>query len=135
MTIVAEAPIYDLEIEQGTDWSEDFRFLTIDKVPIDFSGCAFECPVKREPSPGAPVVFNVVVALVPEVVDGVTKHTGVQLLVSHNQTAALVVGAKWNDAASKFVYNLDVIDSLGQRERLLKGQVILFREVKQPGGI
>lgn len=103
------AATYDIEIEQGADWTRDLFVTTATQGAIDLTGRTFSSEIRQFPSGTVATAIGVTVV----------SAAGGQVRLSVTSAASLVVptaGAK---------YDLFMVTSAGVSTRLLAGSVSL----------
>lgn len=101
------AAAYDIQIEQGADWSRDLFLTTATQGAISLSGRTFSAQIRQFPSGTVATSINCTVV----------SAAGGQLRLSVTSAASLLVptaGAK---------YDLFMVTSAGVSTRLLAGSV------------
>ena len=122
-----EAPVDDLEIEQGTDWSEIIDLLDCEGNQTDMTGWQFFFYGKKSPERSGPIAFTFTTSFVP---GSANKEILVKLPAAVSD--ALPVGSTAKDPASKYWYDYDAIDTLGDKHRMKKGSIVFFRNIHPP---
>jgi hypothetical protein len=120
-----KAGLYNLNIEQGADWTLDFSYKDADKNPFDFTGCTVSMQIR--PS------FNSK-DVVLEVKNQAISGYKVILTLNSILTSQIKIDTKkltWNEGrqAQAFVYDIEITDLSGQLTRILQGQAFIYPEV------
>ncbi len=119
---MSEAPIRNLVIEQGVDWSESFQILDSTGAVVNLAGCSIIGEARRQADRTTAVAFSFTFAI------NFGTNT-ITVSVARAITTALTVGKAKNDAASKFYYEYKLTDSLGLVDRIQQGTVTVSRQV------
>lgn len=97
-----------------------------DGTATDLTGAQLLCQVRRQPLDDA-------VAFEPQIAIDADPTLGrAELLVEEDDTAGLEVGARIEDRASRFVWDLVLIDSLGDRWPMITGDWLIYRTTVRP---
>lgn len=111
------AAIVHLTIEQGATFRQPVQFLAADDTPVDFTGCTARMQIRR-------TLEDLAVLLELTTENGrlaIDVPTGTLTMnLTAIETAALDSGG---------VYDLEVLFADGSTSRMLKGMVLLDREV------
>lgn len=123
------AGIYDLYIEQGTDWVRNCQYKDVNGDPVDLTGCTLQAQIRRtysDPTIAATISVTILNQASPA---NLGKFV---LTLSASQTAAIAVNQAVNFETPNTNYCYDVIlTKAGQTQRLLQGAVYLNPEVTQ----
>ncbi|MET7335983.1 hypothetical protein [Nonomuraea sp. NPDC005650] len=113
------AAVYDLLIEQGTDYDRVLTLtdLTPDRRPLNLTGCQVRAHIRVNHAPGAALLHD----LGPQLVITDAAAGKVRLSIPGP------VSAGWGWRAG--VYDLEIVDAGGKPLRLLKGAVKVSPEV------
>jgi hypothetical protein len=118
-----------LLIRQGADWSCDFILLnpivapaTV-AVPLDLTGCTIRGQI-RKTAKSSDITATFVVAYTVTPTDGKFN-----LSLSNAVTALIAAGVDESDAKSLYVWDLELLDTLGRITPIFYGDVKVFREV------
>lgn len=113
----------DLLIRQGGTFVVSLILQNQDGSPVDLAGATLVSQIRRRALDPDPVVetFNITIT---NAAAGMAN-----LLLTDDETAALVAGEKRTDPISQYVWDLELIDTLGATMPLLYGDVTVFREV------
>jgi hypothetical protein len=119
-SIGAEQPLL---IRQGADFGFTANLRGPDGVtPMNLTGCSARAQIRKRATDSA-----LTIALTCTVVDALTGSLSISL--TNLQTAGLVAGESVSEAASKYVWDCEFVDSLGRVIPLFYGPVNVFREV------
>jgi len=116
-----KAAVIDLYIEQGTDWSQTFRFWSDagQTIPVDFTGCTGVCKISD--LDGNDVAAPVVTFPSPT--------TGALVLtLARAATSAISLDGVGYSETGSFVYDVEITSS-GLVKRWLNGAVAVSPEV------
>lgn len=118
-------PIRDLEIPQGTDWSETFQILDELGDPISLTLIS---TIKGEARRIADRLTAVAFAFTFDITD--TVDNIITVSVARTITTALVVGPTKTHPDSRFFYDYEVTFVAGSlRDRIQQGKCIVYREI------
>lgn len=118
----SEAPIRNLVIEQGVDWSDSFQILDSAGVVVNLAGYSIVGEARRQPDRTTAVAFVFSFAI------NLGTNT-ITVSVARAITTALTVGKSKSDAASKFYYDYRLTDSAGLVDRIQQGTASISRQV------
>ena len=120
---MSATPIRDLEIPQGTDWSETFQILDEIGDPISLTLIStIKGEARRVADHTTAVAFVFIFAL-----DTGTNIITVSLVRA--TTTALTVGPTKYHPDSKFFYDYEVTFTSGVRDRIQQGKILIDREI------
>lgn len=113
----------NLRIRQGATFGPHlFRMTNPDGSPVNLTGCTIRGQIRKTAlAPSAALSFT---ATITDAAQG-----RYQLLFTAAQTAAIKAGEKETDSDSKYVWDLEFVDSTGAILPLYYGVVTVFREV------
>lgn len=115
------APL-DLRIKQGSTFDPQVTLNNPDGSPVNLTGSTLRAQIRKNA-----LDTEVVATFTINIVDA---PNGVfQLVLTDEQTAAIVTGEQPGSSASKFVWDLEMEDSLGRVIPIFYGSVQVFREV------
>lgn len=120
---MAAAPTRDLEISQGSDWSETFQILDELGDAIDL---ALISTIKGEARRFADHTTTVAFAFTFALDIGTDIIT---VSVVRATTSALTVGPTKTHPDSRFYYDYEVTFTSGVRDRIQQGKVVVYREI------
>ena len=106
---------YDIEIDQGAEWTFGLLVKKANGIPFDFEGYTAQCQIRRTADD------SVVLATVLVTFDPVPKTGKLTLYLSEAQTTTLTM--------SRATYDLKLRDPRGKPKRLLQGDVTINAEV------
>lgn len=112
----------DLNIKQGSTFSATVTVTNPDSSPVNLTGSSLRAQIRKLALDTA-VVAQFVMQIV-DAVNGVFTMT-----LSDTDTAAIITGEQLASTASKFVWDLEMVDSAGRVIPLMYGDVKVFREV------
>lgn len=114
----------DLLIRQGGTFGPYLCAMrNSDGTPVDLTGCAFRGHIRKTAADPA------IVCVVTAVVVGLATEGNYSLGISATDSALIQAGATLADALSKYVWDLEMVDSLGRVIPIYYGDVNVFREV------
>lgn len=117
---MSKAGIYNIEIEQGATYSSTVQYTDDSGVPIDLTSCEIRLGIKDQITDTTFLKF-----LDNGVNGGITVTNALQgtfrIYISPIETAAFTF--------NRAVYDLEVQFPNGDIERLIKGRVLVSREV------
>ena len=119
---MSEAPIRNLVIEQGVDWSESFQIIDSLGAVVNLAGCSIVGEARRQADRLTAAAFAFTFSI------NLGTNT-VTVSVARAITTALAVGKSKTDAASKFYYDYRLTDSLGVVDRIQQGTVTVSRQI------
>jgi hypothetical protein len=117
---MAKAGIYNMSIEQGATYSLNLQYKTEDGTPVNLTACQIRLGIKDQITDEGFLkyldtgIHGGIVILEPE--EGKFRIT-----IPPNETAAM--------AFNRGVYDLEIEFPNGDIERLIKGRVLVSREV------
>lgn len=129
---MAEAPQYDFDLEQGTSYREIIAIEDDEGNLTDLSGWQWQVHAKPIAAQAAsdPVAFSFRVELLTEATDDYPANCAILISLEPEDTRDLEIGDRANDEASQFRYDIDGIDSLGDKHRARKGVISMHRDIR-----
>lgn len=126
-----EAATRDLEIEQGTDWEELVDFLDEDDNPMDLTDWEFDFCARLLDDPEAPIAFTWTVTLIPSE-DAALHNRSVRVRLPRETTSQLnlSIGNCGCHEVTRFRYEWNAENSVGDRRRWVKGTVSMHPEIR-----
>ena len=113
----------DLRIRQGGTFEFSILVTNPDGSPVNLTGATLSAQLRRTGlAPDPPVATFAIV--VTDAVNGAAK-----LALSSAETAAITCGEAETDKASRYVWDLELLDAAARVVPLLYGNVAIFREV------
>lgn len=116
---MSKAPIRNLFIEQGTDWSETFQILDPSNAVVPLTGKTFKGQARKDND--RTVVFDFVMT-------SNTTTNFVVVSVAKSVTTALTVGPYETHPDSKFSYDYEMTAG-GITSRIQQGSCTVYREI------
>lgn len=126
-----EATTRDLELEQGTDWEEIVEFLDEDDVPMDLTGWDFDFCARLADNPEAPIAFTWSTSLIASG-DPERHNKSVRVRLPRDVTSSLelpVSNCGCHDV-TRFRYEWNVSNSIGDKRRWVKGIITMHPEIR-----
>lgn len=114
MSCTQSVPIRNLIIPQGQDWSETFTISTGGSL-VSIAGSTFRGHIRKTPTSStktAEFTFSL--------------NTGTNVVtfsLADTVSDAITVGDKVTDAASRYVYDVEWVDSGGTVKRIFQGTI------------
>jgi len=96
-----------------------------DTTPVNLTGATIRGQIRKTAL--NPVITIALTVTMTDAVNGVFEFG-----LTDEQTAALVAGETQGDPASKYVWDMEMEDSVGRVLPLFYGDVAIFREVTRP---
>lgn len=112
----------DLRIKQGSTFSATVNLQNPDTTPVDLTGSQLRAQIRKKALDAAVVATFVIT--VTDAPGGVFD-----MLLSDEVTAQIVTGESLQSTDSKFVWDMEMEDTLGRVIPLFYGNVVVFREV------
>lgn len=113
----------DLDIKQGSTFGPFTGMVSNpDQTPMDLTSCLVRGQIRKKA-----LDADVVQAFTCIITDAAAGKFSFEL--SDTETAAIVAGESTAQAASKYVYDMELVDSTGRVIPLMYGNVTMFREV------
>ena len=115
---------WDWELSQGASFGPVRHALrNPDGTLVDLTGCIVRGQVRRNPA-SPTVVAEFGIAYAPVRTDGWYEFS-----LTDTDTAAMTAGARVDDTASTYAYDIELVDATGRVFRLLYGALRLRAEV------
>jgi hypothetical protein len=112
-----------LRIRQGGTFGPFYAEMkNPDLTPVDLTGCTITGQIRKKAKD------TTVVCSIAFTIDAGTGGT-YSFTIDKVTTALLECGESANSAASKYVYDIEMVDALGRSYPLYYGNVLVFREV------
>lgn len=111
----------DLLIRQGADFSVTVTLENANATPMDLTGATVRAHMRKRADGALVKSFNVVVTD--------ADNGEFTFGLSNAETALLTCGESLTEAASRYVWDMELQDSLGRVTPLFYGVVSVFREV------
>lgn len=117
---MAKAGIYNMEIEQGATYALNLQYKTEDGTPVNLTSCQIRLGIKEQ------ITDTTFLKFLDNGINGGITVTDAELgkfriAIPPNETAALTF--------NRGLYDLEIEFPNGDIERLIKGRVLVSREV------
>lgn len=122
-TIGSVGAALNLRIRQGGSFLFSVALKNPDGSPVNLTGATLSAQIRRKALDANPPVAACVIA-VTDAVNGLAD-----LSLTDEVTAAIACGEVETLPASRYVWDLELLDTLGRVTPLLYGDVVVFREV------
>jgi hypothetical protein len=114
-------PTTDIYINQGHQWTKTFKLKDQSGAVFNLTGASITGHVKHTKED--PIIFSFVVDI--NLVDNEFTMT-----IPHNITAAISsLSSSLSDSINQFVFDWTLTDSLGLQYKILKGRILIDKEV------
>lgn len=114
-------PTTDIYINQGHQWTKTFKLKDQSGAVVNLTGCTILGHVKNTKE--GPIVFSFVVSI--NLVDNEFTMT-----IPHTITAAISsLSSSLSDPINQFVFDWTLTDTLGLQYKILKGRILIDKEV------
>lgn len=112
----------DLKIRQGATFRATITLQNPDLSPINLTGCTIRGQIRK-------LALDTAITATLDVVIISAPAGQISIGLTDTVTAAIPAGEQLNAAASKYVWDLEMLDAASNVVPLLYGNVTVFREV------